>query len=156
MDGWGMRHFKNRFGDKGAALIEAAMIIPILLLFTFGIWATARAWSINNTLEHAAREGARYGATIDPWVVGTSPGTVRGIVDADLQAAAITPGTVNTVCIELIADGSSSCDSPATINNTTGTDQIFVKIEMPNHQLNFLFFSMSVDLSGTAVARYES
>lgn len=151
-----MRLFRNRFGDKGAALIEAAMIIPILLLFTFGIWATARAWSINNTLEHAAREGARYGATIDPWNGGSSPGAVRAIVDADLQAAAITPGTVNTVCIELIADGGSSCDSPATINNTTGTDQVFVKIELPNHQLNFLFFSMTVDLSGTAVARHES
>lgn len=130
------------------------MVIPILLLFTFGIWTTARAWSINNTLDHAAREAARYGATVDPWDSSTSPGAVRGIADADLQASAIAPGTVNTVCIEQIADGSSSCD--ATHSNGTGTDQIFVKIRMPNYQLNFLFFSMSVDLEGTAVARYES
>jgi hypothetical protein len=149
-----MRFIRNRFDERGAALIEAAMIIPILLLFTFGIWATARAWSINNTLEHAAREGARYGATIDPWDAGPSPGTVRSIIDADLQAAAITPGTVNTVCIENVADGGSACGSGPT--NSTGTDQIYVEIELPNHQLNFLFFSMTVDLGGTAVARHES
>ena len=120
------------------------MVIPILLLFTFGIWTTARAWSINNTLDHAAREAARYGATVDPWDSSTSPGAVRGIADADLQASAIAPGTVNTVCIEQVVDGGSSCDG--THSNATGTDQIFVKIRMPNYQLNFLFFSMSVDL----------
>lgn len=149
-----MRISRKRFGDKGAALIEAAMVIPILLLFTFGIWATARAWSINNTLEHAAREAARYGATEEPWNTTTSPGTVRGIANADLSASAIAPGTVNTVCIELIADGSASCDGSNT--NNTGTDQVFVKIRIPNHQLNFLFFSTTIDLEGTAISRHES
>lgn len=149
-----MRFIRNRFDDRGAALIEAAMIIPILLLFTFGIWATARAWSINNTLEHAAREGARYGATIDPWDTGTSPGAVRAIIDADLQASAINPATITPVCIAQVADGSAACSTGHT--NNTGTEQIYVEIELQNHQLNFLFFSMTVDLKGTAVARHES
>ncbi len=149
-----MRLFRQRLGDRGAALVEAAIVIPILLLFTFGIWTTARAWNINNTLEHAAREAARYGATIDPWDPSSSPATARGIADADLSASAIAPATVDTVCIELIADGGTSCDG--TQANNTGTDQIFIRLEVSDYELNFLFFSVDVDLSGTAIARHES
>jgi Flp pilus assembly protein TadG len=151
-----MRLIKKRFGDRGAALVEAAIVIPILLLFTFGIWSTARAWSINNTLEHAAREAARYGATVDPWDPDPagSPAVVRGIADDDLSASAIAPSTVDDVCIELVEDGSTSCDG--TQANNTGTNQIYVRIELPDHKLNFLFFSIDVDLSGTAISRHES
>lgn len=149
-----MRLINKRFGDRGAALVEAAIVIPILLLFTFGIWTTARAWNISNTLEHAAREAARYGATVDPWDPASSPLVVRGVADADLSASAIAPATVDTVCIELIMDGGSSCDGTQT--NTTGTDQIFVRVQVPDYELNFLFFSFDVDLNGTAIARHES
>ena len=149
-----MRLIKKRLGDRGAALVEAAIVVPILLLFTFGIWTTARAWNISNTLEHAAREAARYGATVDPWDPTVSPPEVRAIADADLSASAIAPATVDEVCIELIVDGGTSCDG--TQANNTGTDQVFIRIEVPDYELNFLFFSVDVDLSGTAISRHES
>lgn len=140
--------------DRGAALVEAALVIPLLLLLTFGIWTTARAWNINNTMEHAAREAARYGATVDPWDLNTSPAEVRSVADADMASAAIDTSAIQTVCIELIADGDDSCDGTHT--NSTGTDQIFVRIEYPNYQLQFLFFSMSIDMEGTAISRHEA
>jgi len=139
--------------ERGAALIEAALVLPFLLLLTFGIWTTARAWNINNTMEHAAREAARHGATVEPWDSGASPGVVRGVADADMSAASIDTSAVNTVCIELIADGGSSCD--ATHTNSTGTDQVFVKIRFPDYQLQFLFFSATIDLEATAISRHE-
>lgn len=145
--------FKNRFGERGAALIEAALVLPILLLLTMGIWTTARAWSIDNTMAHAAREAARYGATIDPWDVGTSPGAVIAVSDASLQASAISPGDI-TDCIELVADtGSPACDAHV---NSTGTDQVFVKLTYPNYTLQFLFFSVDVTLTATAISRFEA
>ena len=148
-----MTRLKNRFGDRGAALIEAALVLPILLLLTMGIWSTARAWNVNNTLEHAAREAARYGATIDPWDGGTSPGAVIAISDADLQASAISPGDV-TDCVELIADaGSPACDTHV---NNSGTDQVFVKLTYPNYTLQFLFFSVDVTLTAVAISRFEA
>jgi Flp pilus assembly protein TadG len=49
--------------SRGAAIVEAAIIMPLLLLLTFGIWTTARAWNVHNVLDHASREAARFGAT---------------------------------------------------------------------------------------------
>ncbi len=148
-----MTRLKNRFGDRGAALIEAALVLPILLLLTMGIWSTARAWNVNNTLEHAAREAARYGATIDPWDGGTSPGAVIAISDADLQASAISPSDV-TDCVELIADAvSPACDPHV---NNSGTDQVFVKLTYPDYTLQFLFFSVDVTLTAVAISRFEA
>ena len=144
---------ENRFGDRGAALVETALVLPILLLLTMGIWSTARAWNLNNTLEHAAREAARFGATVDPWDDGTSPGEILAIADADMAAAAIDTTAV-TNCIDHLAD----TDSPsydAHVNNT-GTEQVFVKLTLPNHTLEFIFFSFDVNLSATAVSRFEA
>lgn len=145
---------RQRPEDRGAALIEAAMVLPILLLLTFGIWTTARAWNVHNTLEHAAREAARYGATVEPWDPGTSPSDVRAIADADLTASSINTASVSTVCIEQIASTASSCDGTHT--NGTATNQIFVKIRYPNYQLQFLFFSTTIDLEATAISRHEA
>lgn len=140
--------------ERGAALIEAALVLPFLLLLTFGIWTTARAWNINNTMEHAAREAARHGATVDPWDSGASPGDVRAVADADMTSAAIDTSAISTVCIELIADGGDSCD--ATHTNATGTDQILVKLRYPDYKLEFLFFSTTIDLEASAISRHEA
>jgi Flp pilus assembly protein TadG len=140
--------------ERGAALIEAALILPFLLVLTFGIWTTARAWNIDNTMEHAVREAARHGATIDPWDPGTSPTEVRGVADADLSSAAIDIGAIQDVCIELIADRGVSCDSSHT--NDTGTDQVLVKLRYPDYQLQFLFFSLAIDMEASAISRHET
>jgi Flp pilus assembly protein TadG len=145
---WISRH------ERGAALIEAALILPFLLVLTFGIWTTARAWNIHNTMEHAVREAARHGATIDPWDPGTSPTEVRGVADADLSSAAIDIGAIQDVCIELIADGGDSCDGSH--NNDTGTDQVLVKLRYPDYQLQFLFFSLAIDMEASAISRHET
>ncbi|MFZ0013480.1 MAG: TadE/TadG family type IV pilus assembly protein [Acidimicrobiia bacterium] len=140
--------------ERGAALIEAALVLPFLLLLTFGIWTTARTWNINNTMEHAAREAARYGATVEPWDSGASPGAVRAVADADMSASAIDTGAISTVCIELIANGGASCDTAH--SNATGTDQVFVKLRYPNYRLEFLFFSTTIDLEASAISRHEA
>ena len=67
------------------------MVLPILLLLTFGIWGTARAWNVHNTIDHAAREAARFGATEEPWVSGTSDISVRAVADLELTASTIDP-----------------------------------------------------------------
>ncbi len=148
-----MKLFRNRRRERGAALIEAALVLPLLLLLTMGIWSTARAWNLNNTLEHAAREAARFGATIDPWDDSTSPGEILAIANADMEAAAIDT-TAITNCIDFLADTESpSCDSHV---NSTGTDQVFVELTLPNHKMQFIFFSLDVTLSATAVSRFEA
>lgn len=51
----------GRAGDRGQALVEFAIIIPILLAVLLGIVEFARAWQIQQVVTNAAREGARVG-----------------------------------------------------------------------------------------------
>jgi Flp pilus assembly protein TadG len=144
--------------ERGAALVEMAVIMPLLLLLVVGIWATARAWNVHNVMDHAVREAARHAATIDPWTAGTSTDTcgagtseaeARCVADEQLGAAAINPSLVNTTCIEL-------SDNPCAVGNSTGNDKVAVSLTYPNYVIDFVFFSMTVDLNATAVSRYES
>jgi hypothetical protein len=49
------------FRDDGAqALVEFALVLPVLLLIITGVLDTARAVWQSNTLAYAAREGTRY------------------------------------------------------------------------------------------------
>jgi Flp pilus assembly protein TadG len=48
-------------------MVEFAIIAPLLLLIVFGIIEFGRAYNAQNSLTHAAREGAReYAITQDP------------------------------------------------------------------------------------------
>ncbi len=45
--------------DDGAALVEFAMVLSLLVLITFGIIGFGRAYNAQLTLTHATREGVR-------------------------------------------------------------------------------------------------
>ncbi len=52
--------------DRGASMVEAAIVLPILLLLIFGIVEFGRAFNAKNTLNQASREGVRrYALTQD-------------------------------------------------------------------------------------------
>ena len=51
-------------GEEGASLIEFAMILPILAALLLGIVTVGLALNGKNSINNAAREGARYGATL--------------------------------------------------------------------------------------------
>ena len=50
---------QRRGGDRGAAAVEFALVLPFLLLLVFGLVDFGRAYNAKVTLTHAAREGAR-------------------------------------------------------------------------------------------------
>lgn len=53
--------------DRGAAMVEFAIVLPLLLLLVFGIIEFGRGYNAQLTLTHAAREGVReYALTQDP------------------------------------------------------------------------------------------
>lgn len=45
--------------ESGAALVEFAFVLPVLLLIIFGIIDFSRAYNAKQELTHATREGAR-------------------------------------------------------------------------------------------------
>jgi Flp pilus assembly protein TadG len=52
-----------RRSERGAALLEAAFAIPLLLIIAVGIFEFGRAYQFKQVLTNAAREGARYAVT---------------------------------------------------------------------------------------------
>lgn len=58
------RRLRTR-GDRGAAAVEFALVLPLLLLIVFGIVDFGRAWNMQLALTQAAREGVRSVALAD-------------------------------------------------------------------------------------------
>jgi Flp pilus assembly protein TadG len=63
-----MRHLLRRFREAvaGQALVEFALILPVILLLLVGMLEFARAWNLHQALTDATREGARRAAVQDP------------------------------------------------------------------------------------------
>jgi Flp pilus assembly protein TadG len=54
-----------RLGERGQALVEFALILPVILLVMVGMLEFARAWNLHQVMTDAAREGARRAAIQD-------------------------------------------------------------------------------------------
>jgi Flp pilus assembly protein TadG len=92
--------------ERGAALIEAAVTIPMLLLVAVGIFEFGRAYQTWQVLTNAAREGARVAI-----LAGTTQDQVKATV-------------VNYMTIGQLADASPdqvSVDQNVTLGATTGS-----------------------------------
>jgi len=59
-----MRSRKFIRNEEGAAVVEFALVMPILALIIFGIIDFGRAFYTVNNIISAVREGARYGAIL--------------------------------------------------------------------------------------------
>ena len=63
---------KRMRSERGAALVESAMILPLIMLISVGIFEFGRAYQTSQVLTNAAREGARLAV-----LEGRTDGDVR-------------------------------------------------------------------------------
>lgn len=95
------RKFSN---ETGAALVEFAIVVPLLLLLVFGIIEFGRAYNTQNTLTHAAREGAReYAISQDPLAgeaAAKDAATSLRSADITVTLSACDPGQPASVTLE--------------------------------------------------------
>lgn len=75
--------------NRGSAVVEFALIFPILLLICFGITEFGRAWMTMNILTGAAREGCRLAV-----VTGPDEIAVQAVVTEVCNAAGVTPTNI--------------------------------------------------------------
>jgi Flp pilus assembly protein TadG len=54
-----VREVKSRQNERGAAVVEFALIAPLLLMMVLGIAEFGRAYNVQANLSQAAREGVR-------------------------------------------------------------------------------------------------
>lgn len=82
---------RSRSREQGQALVEMAMILPLLLLIVLGSLECGMAFDHHLTLEYATREGARTGAALanggGPLGCGAGQSPNRANVDPAIIAA---------------------------------------------------------------------
>ena len=56
---------RSAWRQRGQALVEFALILPVILLLVVGMLEFARAWNLHQVMTDAAREGARRAVLAD-------------------------------------------------------------------------------------------
>ncbi|HUP14517.1 MAG TPA: TadE/TadG family type IV pilus assembly protein [Acidimicrobiia bacterium] len=154
--------------DRGAALVEAAFVMILLLMILLGTVTAGIAFGRSNALQTSAREGSRFGATlpingtIDDWL-----DAVRDVAKAaaigDLQASV--PG--QHICVAMVhPDGTtrrlvetsgvdSYSDSECFGDGRPSFEQrVQVQVERVTN-INAVLFAVDVTIDGSAAARFE-
>jgi Flp pilus assembly protein TadG len=93
-------------GERGQALVEAALITPVVLLIMVGIFEVSRAYQTFQVITNAAREGAR--AAVVP---GANKVTVEALVKKYMADGQLSKADTAKVNINQAA--------PLVVNGTT-------------------------------------
>lgn len=165
----GRSEFAGSKDERGAALIEAALVFILLVALLLGTVTAGIAYGRFNALQAAAREASRFGATlpvtgsINAWL-----DEVRGVAKAAAvgELGATVPGQY--VCVALLGPpgtpqrveeigggapvyGSSECFADGRPAGESRT-QVMVRRET---ELLVAYFSTGITLTGQAATRYE-
>src|SRR4051794_9788125 len=76
---------------KGATLVEFAIVLPVFLMFVFGMIEYGRMVMVQQVITNAAREGARAGV-----LDNSTSATVSTAANQYLSAAGIGSATIST------------------------------------------------------------
>lgn len=151
--------------ERGSNVVEFALVLPILIMIMFGIFYGGLAYDRQLTLTQAAREGARFGATLEgapdaaffDQVFDVALGTAGRHIDATMSPADW------YVCVTFV-DGSGS-----NVTQTRGTvpaggcaiqgtapsgPHVQVVVSRPA-PLELVFFRATPQVRAEGLARYE-
>ncbi len=136
------------------------MVLPLAFALLLGVFTGGHAYFQKISLVDAAREGARYGASlkltptgVNEWreavksrVVGLSGGQVTA---SQVCAELVKPTGSNTACG--VADPQGAASDPTSL---TPASIVKVSVSKPA-RIEFVFFSTSPTLTSKVAARYE-
>jgi Flp pilus assembly protein TadG len=165
--GWSLapRRRATRGDERGAALIEFALILPVLASLLMGTVTGGAAYYEKITMTDAVREGSRFGATLTD---GTGFGT--SVRDRTVQLATSELGNAD-VCVQLVRAGSpetvvrswspSGGSCPASVGTAPATPSMpsgYCVVKVWSHRtatLQAFFFTRTLELTAKSVAAYE-
>jgi Flp pilus assembly protein TadG len=132
----------RRDRDSGAAAVEFALILPILILLIFGLVQFGLAYNRLQGMQAAAREGARVASlpssSIDDIrfrIMGSSTSSAEGALKG------VMPNTAAYSNVRICVTTSSDCTPTTVITSATSTskpcagnggDKVLVKLTYPN------------------------
>lgn len=166
-----MRRIRRARGERGAALVEFALVLPIFLMLLLAMFTGGMAWNVKLSLTQGVREAARTGATlprgadVNAWLAQVADVTVRA-GDGELGIGA----SGRSICVAYVsgadtvrrvedANGAAVIEPGATCYadglDSTGQPRVQV-VATRTRTLEALLFAQRLDLRGRAVARLEA
>ena len=155
----------RRDSERGAALVEFALVLPLMMALILGLVTGGSAYNRKLSMTNAVREGSRFGATLDgstSWASSIQTRTVE-LATGDL--------TSSQVCVQRVKNGSvvsyggytyealgSGCSSIAAPTVTASSTDCVVKVwaaRVNQDKLQVIFFSSNLTLTSKSIARYE-
>jgi Flp pilus assembly protein TadG len=126
------RRFKpEQTARKGAAVVEFALIMPLLCTVTLGMLEIGRGQMVGRILDNAAQNGAQVAS-----LSTSSNSTVTTQINSVLTAGNLTPGNAT---ITILVNGASADVSTASAN-----DKITITVSIPASSTSLTNFSMSL------------
>jgi hypothetical protein len=163
---------ERQHGEQGAALVEFALILPLVLMLAFGMVTAGLTYNHKIDLTHAAREGARYGATLprdqcvgSPNPCGTS--TWAQVVQSVVAQRSLGDVAAADVCVALVTGNPGSTATGLYVNSSRADhlcfddgngdpgDRVQVSVRRTSDRINGILFSFPVTLSSQATAKFE-
>jgi Flp pilus assembly protein TadG len=102
--------------ERGQSAVEFALVIPVMLLFLFGIFQVGIVYFDNESLQTSARDGARAGAIH----TGSTATQIKAYVDAAIRANAVglDKSTTKLVVTSFCSPDPTTCNQGDTIDVT--------------------------------------
>lgn len=150
-------------GDRGAALVEAAIVLPLLFALVLGMFTGGISLSRKNSMANAVREGARLGATLSEdsaWAAAVQSRVVTlsagDLTTSQVCVQLVRKDTVSTETVRrsAVPAGCSAVTPPLSTGVPVG--QCVVKVwAQRTTTMEAVFFSRNITLNSTAIGRYE-
>ena len=168
----GRRHKPD---ETGASLVEFALVLPVFMMLLLGMFTGGLAYNRRLAVTQAAREGARYGATLpvtgppNTWLDTVADVVVRS---ADGELDDVTAGRF--ICVALISGGTATnrAATGSAVSYNTGfpgvpagacfddgrplTEPRVQVVASRTSEFEALVFTRSLNLKSQAVSRYEA
>lgn len=135
-----IRRKTRRRRRAGTSTVEFALVVPVMMTFTFGLIEMSRLNMVKESLTQATREGARIGIRPDATV-----DQVETRVNEELTILGITNSTITV--------------DPDPLGVASGDDQVTVEITVPISAVSYVpgFFDFdALNLTAQTTMRRES
>lgn len=148
------RRHRRAKGDKAAALVEFAIVMPLLFLLIFGVIEFGWAFRQNLDVRHGAREGTRLAA------VNANPSNGESSQQRRIAretCARMDNNPSSSIQITIDVDGTLVSDPVGDTTLNDVGDEVTITVRKPLDQLTqFLGFALNgITLSSTVKTRLE-
>lgn len=93
--------FAGRRGEDGAAAVEFALVLPILVIVVLGIVTGGLSYSNAIGVQNAVREGARFGATGDVSQLSWTSDVIARVRGTQFDDGTTAADSSTSVCVQL-------------------------------------------------------